>query len=148
MSRKNVLGEDLYQTVIRSRSQNSLLLYSLVKDEVIELGINGKTPEGVEIEPSRVITARALGLKTEPLEVIGDTSVVENWAGRTLSLGSYVVSGIAIRKLSTPTIVRGLLAYGGGVAIDFSGENFEGQMAATLLMAEYESLSLQDQKIL
>jgi hypothetical protein len=145
MQRSNEWGESLDQTIARSRAQQSLLAYSMVEGEQIEVGFQGRTPEGIQLEEKRLLVARSLGLSTGALEVIEDTAEFENWAGRTLCLGSYAFQALGV-EFTRPGLLRGLIGLRQGVVIDLSAQHFVGQ-APDYLLAEYDSLTLEDETI-
>ena len=146
MPRSNEWGETLEKTIIRSRAQLGLLVYSMVDGEVIEVGINGNSPDGVALDQSRIITARSQGLQTGALEVIEDTSEADDWTHKVICLGSYAFgfSGIEIARAR---LMRGFIAHNAGVVVDLSAEHFVGASPPSYLMAEYSTLSLEGERI-
>ncbi len=146
MSRRNEWNETLDETITRSRAQGGLLVYSMAPEEVIEVGISGRTPEGIDIEQSRNITARALGIKNGALEILDDTAEIDNCRGKVICLGSYAFN-IAGVQFSSPGLLRGFIAFENGVVVDQSASHFTGEIPPTYLMAEYSDLILEDQVI-
>lgn len=146
MSRSNEWGESLERTISRSRDQNGLLVYSLVEGEQMTIGINGRTPEGIDLEQSRTIIARSLGTREGKLEITADTAEMDNWNGRVVCLGSYAFS-FATVQFNRAGLLRGFVGAHCGVVVDFSAEHFSGETAPTSFMAEYNSLALEGQLV-
>ena len=157
--KRNEWNETLEQTVDRSKVQGGLLVYSLVEDEVIKVGINGVTPEGIDLGQGRELTARATGLHGGVLEIVEDTAEVLNWTGLNVCLGSigYSFAGI---EFNTGGLLRGYITKHSAVAVDLAGNHFRasdevpdiltvatGQMSYDILMAEYDTLFLEDHMI-
>jgi hypothetical protein len=146
MTRSNEWGESLEQTVERSRIQNGLLVYSMVAGETIRVGINGTSPEGVVLEPSRSITARATGQHGGVLEVLDDTAPEDSWRDRMICLGSFAYK-LGNLEFIRGGLLRGMIANGAGVVVDLNGQHFVGDTEPNFLKAEYETLILEDQVI-
>jgi len=145
MTRRNEWNETLEQTIERSHSQGGLLVYSMVPGEEIEVMINGETNDGMHVEESRLVRATCIEPKIGGLEVTTDTATRENWAGKHICLGSYAFS-LGNIAFSRAGLLRGMINLNNGVVIDLSAQHFTGE-PPTYLMAEYQTLSLQDQRI-
>ncbi len=144
--RSNEWNETLEQTIARSTAQAGLLAYSLVAGEVIEIDISGESLEGVVLDQSRRVTARAIGTRAGSLEVLEDSAREGNWQGLTVCFGSYAFS-LAGMQFSSPGLLRGFIGHRQGVMVDLTGEHFVGATPPTQLMAEYETLHLEGRRI-
>ncbi len=145
MIRSNEWGESLEATIIRSQAQGGLLVYSMIPDEKIEVGISGVTRDGIQVEEDRIIIAALVEQRIGKLRVLEDTASGENWAGKDICLGSSVFS-LGEIELARGGLLRGLIGVGQGVVVDFTASHFTRE-EPTYLMAEYHTLSLQDQRI-
>lgn len=145
MIRSNEWGESLEATIIRSQAQGGLLVYSMLPDEKIEVGIGGVTRDGIQVEEDRIITAALVEQRTGKLHVLEDTASGENWTGKDICLGSSVFS-LGEVELARGGLLRGMIGLGQGVVVDFTASHFTRE-EPTYLMAEYHALSLQDQRI-
>ncbi len=145
MSRSNEWGESLEKTIARGRGQRGLLVYSMMPNEELEVGITGLSRDGVQVEKNRIIRAALTEQRIGKLYVIEDTATGDNWVGRDICLGSSVVS-LGEVELLRGGLLRGLIGLGQGVVVDFSAQHFVRE-EPNYLMAEYQTLSLQDQKI-
>ncbi len=146
MARKNEWGDSLEKTIIKSRAQGGLLVYSMVEGEIVEVGINGSSPEGVNLDESRIITARFLGSNNGALEVVEDTSIRDSWVERKICLGSYIFKFSSVES-RRPALLRGYIAHNAGVVVDMNADHFEGNTRPDQLMAEYSTLSLEHERI-
>lgn len=145
MSRINEWGESLEETIKRSRTQSGLLVYSMVEGEEIEISTQSHTPEGVQLEAARTLSARALGTATGAVEIIDDSNTEDSWLNRVVCLGSYSFSANGI-EFTEAGILRGFIGHNQGVVVDLSARHFIGN-DPTVLLAEYASLSLEGQQI-
>ncbi len=145
MIRSNEWGESLEATIERSSAQRGLLVYSMVPDEELEVTISGVSRDGVQIEEDRIVRAALVEQRIGKLHVLEDTASGENWAGRDICLGSSVFS-LGEIELVRGGLLRGMIGLGQRVVVDFSAAHFTGE-DPTYLMAEYQALSLQDQRI-
>lgn len=146
MARSNEWRETLEQTIERSRMQNGLLVYSLVAGETIRVGINGTSPEGVVLEPSRTITARATVQHGGVLEVLEDTASDDSWRDRMICLGSFAYK-LGDLEFTRGGLLRGMIANSAGVVVDLGAQHFVGDTEPNFLMAEYEALQLEGEII-
>lgn len=145
MTRRNEWNETLEQTIERSQALGGLLVYSMMPGEEIEVMINGESNDGMHVEESRLVRATCIEPKIGGLEVTADSATRENWTGKHICLGSYAFSlgGIVFSRAG---LLRGMINMNNGVVVDFSAQHFNGE-PPTYLMAEYQTLSLQDQRI-
>lgn len=145
MVRSNEWGETLDQTLERCKTQRGLLVYSMMPDEELEVTISGASRDGVQIEEDRIVRAVLVEQRIGKLHVIEDTATIEKWTDRDICLGSSVFS-LGEIELVRGGLLRGMIGLGQGVVVDFSAQHFTG-LEPTYLMAEYHTLSLQDQRI-
>ena len=145
MTRRNEWNETLEQTIEHGQAQRGLLVYSLMPDEEIGVTINGESRDGIQIEDDRVLQARCLDSRIGKLLVTEDTAFRENWAGREICLGSYVFS-LGSMELARGGLLRGMIALGQGVAVDFTAQHFA-TAPPNYLLAEYRALDLQGHRI-
>lgn len=145
MARINDWGETLDQTVYRSKADNNLQIRSLLPGEEIKVEISDSCA-GLQVEEDRIITARCVNPRYGVLNVIGDTAHADPWAGKFISLGSFVFSAGGL-KLLDDGLLRGFISQGHGVAVDFSGSIHAPASGYDFLLAEYQSLYLEGQQI-
>jgi hypothetical protein len=145
MARINDWGETLNQTVCRCKAEKNLQIRSLLPGEEIKIGINGFSI-GSQIEEDRIITARCINPRYGVLNVICDTAKEDPWAGKYVSLGSFVFSAGGL-KLLDDGLMRGLIEQRQGVAVDFSASIQAPASDFRFLLAEYQSLHLEGQQI-
>lgn len=122
------------------RGVGGLFVYSMALGDFLEVAIDGKTPDGLQVEEDGILIGRLTDNMAGKLHIVGDTRQTEKWLDQSINLGTSINSG---GMFTRGGLLRGYIIPNGCVTADLSGMHFGGdEEDIRVLPARYSGIKV------